>query len=93
MSQTELSQKALVLAKASTPAGYAAREVPAWLPAWLQEALAKPTMTIPEAGKALGIESRNGAYDAANRGEIPTLKFGRLKPVPTAWVRRQLMLD
>jgi hypothetical protein len=70
-----------------------ANELPAWLPAWLQEALTKPTMTIPEAGKALGIESRNGAYDAASRGEIPTLKFGRLKPVPTAWVRRQLMLD
>jgi hypothetical protein len=70
-----------------------ANELPSWLPDWLQEALARPTMTIPLAGKALGIESRNGAYDAANRGEIPTLKFGRLKPVPTAWVRRQLMLD
>jgi hypothetical protein len=70
-----------------------ANDSPAWLPDWLQEALKKPTMSIPDAGKALGIESRNGAYDAANRGEIPTLKFGRLKPVPTVWVRRQLMLD
>ena len=70
-----------------------ADQLPQWLPDWLREALSKPTMTIPQAGKALGIESRNGAYDAANRGEIPTLQFGRLKPVPTAWVRKQLMLD
>jgi hypothetical protein len=64
-----------------------------WLPDWLREALSKPTMPIPLAGKALGIESRGGSYDAARRGEIPTLKLGRLRPVPTAWVRRQLMLD
>ncbi len=35
------------------------------------------TYTIDEAGKLLGI-SRWGAYEAARRGEIPTLKIWRL---------------
>jgi hypothetical protein len=39
--------------------------------------------TVPEAGAMIGL-SRNGAYDAANRGEIPVLKFGRKKIVPKA---------
>jgi hypothetical protein len=34
------------------------------------------TLTVPEAGKALGL-TRHGAYAAAQRGEIPTLRFGR----------------
>jgi Helix-turn-helix domain len=35
----------------------------------------------PDAGEQLGL-SRNGTYDAANRGEIPTLRFGRKLVVP-----------
>jgi hypothetical protein len=92
LSQAELSRKALALKRASEPGAESAR-LPAWIPPWLREALSRPTMSVPLAGKALGIESRNGSYDAAKRGDIPTLKFGRLRPVPTAWVRRQLMLD
>lgn len=34
------------------------------------------TLTIPEAAKMLGI-SRASAYQAAARGEIPTVRFGR----------------
>ncbi len=41
----------------------------------------KATLTIPEAAERLGI-SRNGAYEAAKRGEIPTIKIGRLVLVP-----------
>ena len=37
--------------------------------------------TIPEAGRLLGL-SRNGAYEAAKRGEIPTIRIGRLLLVP-----------
>ena len=59
---------------------------------WLQSILAKPTTTVPLAGKALGL-SRNGAYEAAARGQIKTLNFGRRKVVPTAWLRQTLMLD
>jgi hypothetical protein len=44
--------------------------------------------SIPEAGAMVGL-SRNGAYDAANRGEIPVLEFGRKKVVPKAiWDRK-----
>jgi hypothetical protein len=39
----------------------------------------------PDAGRALGL-SRNGTYEAARRGEIKTLRFGRLLKVPTAWL-------
>jgi hypothetical protein len=42
----------------------------------------------PETGKALGL-SRNATYEAARRGEIPTVPFGRLKKVPM-WFYRQL---
>ena len=37
--------------------------------------------TVPEAGRLLGL-SRNGAYDAAKRGDIPTIRIGRLLLVP-----------
>lgn len=37
--------------------------------------------SVPEAGRLLGL-SRNAAYEAARRGEIPTLRFGRLLRVP-----------
>lgn len=36
----------------------------------------KPTMSIPEAAKILGI-GVNGAYEAAKRGEIPTIQIGK----------------
>ena len=61
------------------------------MPKWLAEILSGPTTTVPFAGKALGL-GRNASYDAARRGEIPILKFGRLKRVPTAWLKKQLQL-
>jgi excisionase family DNA binding protein len=40
------------------------------------------TTTVPDAGaKYLGL-SRNGSYAAAARGEIPTIRIGRLLRVP-----------
>ena len=33
------------------------------------------TYTVPEAGEKLGI-GRNAAYDAVNRGEIPSIRIG-----------------
>jgi excisionase family DNA binding protein len=38
-------------------------------------------MTVPQAGEKLGL-SRNAAYEAAARGEIPTIRFGKLLRVP-----------
>lgn len=52
-----------------------------------------PTVPLwPITGQALGL-SRNGAYDAAARGEIPTIRLGRKLVVPTAALRRMLQLD
>jgi hypothetical protein len=45
------------------------------------------TYSIPQAGQMAGL-SRNGSYAAAERGEIPTIRFGRLLRVPAAaWDR------
>jgi len=47
------------------------------------------TISVPEAGQILGI-GRNQAYDAARRGEIPVLKFGRLLRVSIIQLNRLL---
>jgi excisionase family DNA binding protein len=45
--------------------------------------------TVPEAGRFLGL-GRNAAYAAAQRGEIPTLRIGRLLLVPKMPFHRML---
>ena len=47
----------------------------------------------PETGKLVLGLSRGATYSAAERGEIKTIRFGRLKRVPTAWLRQKLGLD
>ena len=47
------------------------------------------TVSVPEAGKWLGI-GRNASYEAARRGEIPTIKIGRLLRVPVVALERKL---
>lgn len=43
-----------------------------------------PTLSIPDAGKLLGLD-RSSAYRAANAGYIPTIQLGqRRRCVPTA---------
>jgi hypothetical protein len=42
----------------------------------------KKWMSVPEAGRIYYGLSRNGSYDAAERGEIPTVRVGRLLKVP-----------
>jgi hypothetical protein len=39
------------------------------------------TMTVPAAGKKLGL-SRNAAYEAAARGDLPTIRIGSRLFVP-----------
>ena len=41
-----------------------------------------PTITVEEAGELLGL-SRSAAYRAADKGELPTIRFGRRLFVPT----------
>jgi hypothetical protein len=51
-----------------------------------------PTVSVGTAAHWYGL-GRSAAYEAAGRGEIPTIKIGRRLVVPVAAVRRQLGLD
>ena len=48
------------------------------------------TCSVPEAGERLGI-GRKSAYAAAKRGEIPTIRIGKLLRVPEALLDRKLL--
>ena len=48
------------------------------------------TMSVPEAGKRYFNLSRNASYDAAARGDIPTVQVGRLLRVPVRRMERIL---
>jgi Helix-turn-helix domain len=48
------------------------------------------TISVPEAGKRYFGLSRNGSYDAAARGEIPTIKIGKLLRVPVRALEKLL---
>jgi len=47
------------------------------------------TLSVPQAGEILGI-SRNSAYEAAKKGEIPIIRIGRLIRVPIPALERML---
>jgi excisionase family DNA binding protein len=44
---------------------------------------------VPEAGAKLGL-SRNASYEAAARGDIPVVRFGKLLKVPKVAFDRML---
>lgn len=46
----------------------------------------KPTLSVAEAAAALGI-SRNHAFKAIQKGELPGLRIGRRVVVPTSRLR------
>jgi hypothetical protein len=48
------------------------------------------TMSVPEAGKKYFDLSRDGAYRAAERGDIPTIRVGRLLRVPVRAMEQRL---
>lgn len=48
------------------------------------------TLTVPEAGRTYFALGRNASYEAARRGDIPTLRIGRLLRVPVAAMDRLL---
>jgi len=49
----------------------------------------RKVLTVPEAGAQLGL-GRNASYDAAKRGDIPTIKLGELLRVPKLAIERML---
>jgi len=48
------------------------------------------TISVPEAGEKYFGLCRNAAYEAAHRGEITTIKIGRLLRVPVRALERML---
>jgi hypothetical protein len=48
------------------------------------------TMSIPAAGKKYFGLSRNGSYEAAKRGDIPTVEVGRKKLALVRVLERKL---
>jgi hypothetical protein len=48
------------------------------------------TISVPEAGEKYFGLCRNAAYDAARRGDIPTIKIGRLLRVPVRAMEQML---
>jgi hypothetical protein len=48
------------------------------------------TLTIPEAGRIYFGLCRNASYIAAHRGELPTVKIGRLYRLPIRALEAQL---
>ncbi len=51
-----------------------------------------PVLTIEEAAKVLRI-GRSAAYDAARRGELPTIRIGRILRVPRCRLEAMLAAD
>jgi ribosomal protein S14 len=48
------------------------------------------TCDVPTAGKRYFGLSRNASYAAANRGDIPTIRIGKLLRVPVRALEQQL---
>ena len=47
------------------------------------------TLTVPEAGRRYFDLGRNASYEAARRGDIPTIRIGRLLRVPVIALETQ----
>ncbi|MER8793943.1 DNA-binding protein [Mesorhizobium sp. M0984] len=58
----------------------------------LAEALGRATVPVPVAGRLFFNLARNASYDAAKRGDIPTVKIGGKIMVPVAPIALQLGL-
>ncbi|MCB1468485.1 MAG: DNA-binding protein [Rhizobiaceae bacterium] len=50
----------------------------------IEEALTRPTISVVDAGALFYGLSRNGSYEAAKRGDIPTVRIGKKIMVPVA---------
>lgn len=64
-------------------AGRPQRSFLQYLEGLMSDARTCDTMTVEKAAERLGI-SRNAAYEAARRGDLPSLRIGRRIVVPAA---------
>jgi hypothetical protein len=62
------------------------------IPVRLPDPETQPWLSIPDAGAVFGL-SRAASYQAAQRGEIPTIRLGKRLLVPTAKLRAMLGLS
>lgn len=58
----------------------------------VDDALSRPTISVPEAGKLFFGLARNAAYDAAKSGDIPTIRIGGRIMVPVVPLAEKLGL-
>jgi hypothetical protein len=58
----------------------------------IKEILARPTCSVAEFGRVVGL-SKNPAYNAVHRGDVPSLRFGGRIRVVTAPLKASLELD
>jgi hypothetical protein len=58
----------------------------------LQDALSRPTISVIDAGALFFGLGRNSSYEAAKRGDIPTIKIGGRIMVPVAPLAEKLGL-
>ena len=59
----------------------------------LHEALARPTISVPDASRLFYDLGRNASYDAAKRGEIPTVDIGGKRRALVAPIAEKLGLQ
>jgi hypothetical protein len=52
--------------------------------------MTEKTLSVPEAGKRFFGLKRAAAYAAAKRGQLPTIRFGKLLRVPVVACERML---
>lgn len=60
--------------------------------AGILELLSQPTISVQDAGRILNL-SRNAAYEAVRRGDLPAKRFGKRIVVLTAPLRRMLEIE
>jgi hypothetical protein len=58
----------------------------------IEEALARPTISVPDAGKLFFGLARNAAYAAAKRGDFQTIEIGGKIMVPVVPLAEKLGL-
>ena len=51
------------------------------------------TVSVPQAGQAMGGCGKAASYEAARKGEISTIQIGRRKRVPVRWIEEKLKLE
>jgi hypothetical protein len=55
------------------------------------ETIERKTLSVPEAGAAYFGLARDASYNAARRGQLPTIKMGRTLRVPIVLLEKMLL--